>query len=282
MTTKAIDTHPCKLVYLTLRWLVSVVASTKQYGVMWKVALGVMLSVVWMPAQTFRELLLPESRRIVGVVVEPDGRPVAEASVDHSNDHREYQTDSDGRFVLDTRAPALVVRKAGFQSELIRTQNVTEVRVILRKATQNRVLPACGNSGRYEGLRGWAALLRFPRIPGVKASRQGRDIDFGVRVYYVNTGQTHKGIMHGSGPNWSYGIPSSLDVWRSVRFEETAFSAGGYTITDARGQLANDRRWRYLGRFGESASYSDVDETTAKVLDEVLDGACLSAGATRH
>jgi hypothetical protein len=250
---------------------------------MWKLALGVIFVVVWTPAQTFQDLLLPEPRHIVGVVVEPDGRPVAEASVDHSNDYRRvHQTDSDGRFVLDSRAPALVVRKAGFQSELIRTQNVTEVRVVLRKLTQSRVLPACVNGGRYEGIEGWGALLRFPRIPGVKASRQGRDIDYGIRVYYVKTNEGRKGIRHGSGPFWSYGTPSDPDVWRTIRFEETTFVAGGQSITDARGQLASGRRWRYLGRFGESADYSDVDEATAKILDKVLDGACLSSGAARR
>jgi len=33
--------------------------------------------------------------------------------------------------------------------------------------------------------------------------------------------------------------------------------------------------WRYLGVFGESAFYRDVNEATARILDHVIDGACL-------
>jgi hypothetical protein len=284
MTLKTFDTLSFNLsINGTLRSLVSGVDPKRQYGLMWKLVLSVIFVVGGAPAQTFQELLLPQPRHIVGVVVEPDGRPVAGATIDHTNDRRRvHQTDSDGRFILDTRAPAFVVRKPGFQSDLIRTQDAAEVRVVLHKLTQDRVLPPCVNGGRYEGIKGWDALLRFPRIPGVKASQQGRDIDYGVRVYFIKTNEGRKGIRHGSGPMWGYGIPSDLDVWRTVKFEETSFVAEGQTITDARGQFANGRRWRYLGRFGESADYSDVDEATAKILDKVIDGACLNSTAARR
>ena len=53
------------------------------------------------------------------------------------------------------------------------------------------------------------------------------------------------------------------------------FDVGGLTIIDARGQLANGNRWRTLSKFGESASYYDMDEATAKILDQFLDSVCL-------
>jgi hypothetical protein len=72
------------------------------------------------------------------------------------------------------------------------------------------------------------------------------------------------------------------DVWRSVEYEETIYEVGDpLTILDVRGLFANGNRWRYLGRFGDSASYSDVDEATAKLLDQVLDGACLPSAPRR-
>lgn len=76
---------------------------------------------------------------------------------------------------------------------------------------------------------------------------------------------------------WSFGTPPDLDVWRSVAYQEATFEVGVVTIIDARGQLPNGSRWRNLGKFGESASYSDVDEATAKLLDQFLDGACLKS-----
>lgn len=69
-------------------------------------------------------------------------------------------------------------------------------------------------------------------------------------------------------------MPSDQDMWRSVNYEEIAYDIGGLTIIDARGQLPNGQRWRYLGKFDESASYSDIEEVTAKTLDRFLDGAC--------
>jgi hypothetical protein len=227
-------------------------------------------------AQKWQDLLLPEPRHIVGVVVDQGGQPVAEARIDHSNDRGQvHQTDAQGRFELDTQAPALVIRKAGFQSEYVRTQETTDARVTLRELGKRREFPTCTSSGKYDGIDGWGASFRFPKTAGVHVSEQGHDIDHGARSYYVDTKQGRKGIMHGSGPMWSFGTPSDLDVWRLVNYEEIAYSAGAQLIIDARGQMRDGNCWRYLGKFGESASYSGVDEATAKILDRFLDGACL-------
>src|ERR1700730_4528131 len=109
---------------------------------MWKIVIAVLLMVACMQAQTLQDLLLPQARHIAGVVVDPEGKPVVEARVDHSNDRRQAnQPPPAGRFELDTRAPILVVRKAGFRSELVRTQDGTEVRVTLQKLSE--VFPTC-------------------------------------------------------------------------------------------------------------------------------------------
>jgi hypothetical protein len=108
----------------------------------------------------------------------------------------------------------------------------------------------------------------------VKLGDETHGIDAGDRTYSVKTKHGPKGIIHGGGPAWSYGLPDEMDVWQSVKFEETIFNDG---ILDARGQLSNGNLWRYLGRIGESASYSNVDEATAEILDQVLDGACVKS-----
>jgi len=48
------------------------------------------------------------------------------------------------------------------------------------------------------------------------------------------------------------------DVWRSLKYEEASYDVDGLVIIDARGQLSNGNRWRYLGKFVESASYSNM------------------------
>jgi hypothetical protein len=111
----------------------------------------------------------------------------------------------------------------------------------------------------------------------VKVSKQGHDIDYGARNYYIETASGPKGIGHGSGGWWTLGHPLDSDVWASVKYDEITYIAGRQTIVDTRGQLPNGHRWRYLGKLAESAAYSDVDDATAKVLDQFLDGACIQS-----
>jgi hypothetical protein len=241
---------------------------------MWRIVVGVILTAC-VQGQPLQSLLLPEARHIVGVVVDLEGKPIAEANIDHTGDlQHAHQNDSEGRFELDTRAPALVIRKAGFRSVLMRTQNTTKVRLTLLKAGKD-VFPTCTNTGSYEGTGGRGASFQFQKTPGVIAGQQGHGIDAAERSYYADTKQGRKGILHGIGPSWSFGIPIDRNVWRSVKYAETTFDAGGSTIIDARGQFPNGNLWRELDKFSESASYSDVDVETAKILDRFLDGACV-------
>jgi hypothetical protein len=52
------------------------------------------------------------------------------------------------------------------------------------------------------------------------------------------------------------------------------YVADKMVILDARSRTADRKRWQYLGRFGESASYSGVSEDAARLLDRVLDDMC--------
>jgi hypothetical protein len=246
---------------------------------MQKIVIGILV-MFCIQAHALQDLLLPQARHIVGVVFDPEGKPVVDAHIDHSNDRQVHRTDSQGRLELDTRAPILVIRKAGFRSELVRTRDAIEARVTLQKLNSNR-FQTCSNTGRYDGIDGWGAVFQFPRTSGVKVSRQGRDVDYGMRSYYVDTKQGPRGIRHGSGPLWSFGTPLDQEVWRSGKYEEVVYDAGSFTIIDARGQLPNGNRWRSLGKWGETASYSEMDEATAKILDQFLDGACLKSTPRR-
>jgi len=53
------------------------------------------------------------------------------------------------------------------------------------------------------------------------------------------------------------------------------------TILDARGETAAGKKWRYLGRFSESATYHGADGGTAELHDRILDGACIPQSAQR-
>jgi hypothetical protein len=127
---------------------------------MWRIAQGIILAVACSLGQPIQSLLLPQARHIVGTVVDAQGAKVAEARIEHSNDHRqEHLTNAAGRFELETRAPIVVIRKAGFRSELVRTKDATEVQVTLRKLSDSRPFPICSQAGPYEGIEGWGASL---------------------------------------------------------------------------------------------------------------------------
>ena len=266
--------------------IVEIARTGYYYGSMWRIVAGIVWAVALMQAQAYRDFLLPESRHIAGIVVDREGKPIANAHIDHTNDRRGHRTDAAGRFELDTRAPILVIRKSGYRSELVHTRDAIEKKITLQQYGEKRAFPTCLKTLKtksYVGIEGWGGGFQFLRMSGVKVSRQGQDIDYGARDYYLDTKSRPKRIMHGSGFNWSLGLPSSQNVWRSVKYEEITYDFfGELMIIDARGQLPNGRRWRYLGKIGESASYSDVDEATAKVLDKFLDGACLKPISVNH
>ncbi|MCC6264879.1 MAG: carboxypeptidase regulatory-like domain-containing protein [Bryobacterales bacterium] len=248
---------------------------------MWKFGVLLLFAVALVHGQIGKDLLLPDAVRVAGVVVDSEGKPIAKAQIDHSNDYTQaHETDADGRFELVTRAPVVVVRKQGYRSQAARTQDAKELRIALEGSGEGSSYPICPKNRSYAGIGVWATL-HFPRVPHVKVSRQRADIDYVARDYYIKTESGPRGIRHGSGPMWGFGIPFNEDVWGSVEYLETTYDFNGVTIIDARGQHADGTRWRYLGMVGESAFYSGVDAKTSRILDQVLDGGCMEPASVR-
>jgi hypothetical protein len=220
-------------------------------------------------------LLLPVEQRISGVVTDTSGRPIADASVEHVfPPDKKVLSDASGRFDLTTRAPTVVIRKLGFDSAFVRNNNAELIHITLIPG--GSALPTCPSKLSCKMINGWSSTFCFPDIDGVNVSKQVHDIDFGMRIYSV--GSTNAFIRHGSGGNWSYGVPEYEDVWDSVDYSEKTYVVAGTFIVDARGKSKTANFWRYLGRQGESASYSGVDEKSAAILDRVLDGICIRDG----
>jgi hypothetical protein len=210
---------------------------------------------------------------VAGFVVDLSGNPVQGAAIVYAG-RTIPTTDADGKFEVDTSAPAFVVRKQGFRSEFVRINSANVPRITIQERKETLTFPTCSEGGLI-GIKGFQSEFHFRKVRGVVAGRQGGDVDFGQRFYYVETRQGRKGISHGSGVHWGSGLPMDEDVWRSQKYDETVYTVGNETILDARGEFANGGRWRRLDRAGETAGYSDVDEATARILDRFLNGACL-------
>ena len=218
---------------------------------------------------------LPSSHPVAfnGVVVDENGKALPDVHIDHSGDLRVvHQTDTAGKFDFQTTAPAVVFRKDGYKSVFAHTDS-GNLHIIM-SASIGPEFPDCQAGIAVDSLEGWGASFAFPRIKGVTPSAQVRDSDYGARGYFVGKGKNARGVQQGSGPMWGGGMPLEPDVWQSSQYQESTFRHGTVIITDARGQLKNGNRWRTLGTFGETASYSDVEPATADILDKFLDGAC--------
>lgn len=220
-----------------------------------------------------RFLLLQDPRKVSGVVVDEAGQPVAGAHIDHSDVQPREQlfTDDRGRFQIETRAPAILIRKLGFDGHLVRLKGSAALKIVLHRATAS--IPACTATCR--SLKSSAAEFCFPEISGVSISDEGREDQIVVRGFTIPGPLRVTELLHGAGPEWSLGIPYTGDVWESVQYSERAFTGKASDVVDARGTGPDGLKWRYLGRYGESASYYEADSRNALILDRVLDGVCL-------
>ena len=197
---------------------------------MGKILMAIVFVIACGTAQSWRDLELPEPRHIEGTVSDPLGAPIAGAFIDYAGPPYSRQTDQAGGFDIQTKSPVFVIRKEGFQSELVRTLDATVVRSTLRRLDQNEGFPACSGTGK-DRINGREAGLRFPRVANVRVGRRANDVDFVAQGYYVKTKRGWKGIVHGRGPTWSWGIPSDADVWQSVEFREIAYDSEAHRLS---------------------------------------------------
>jgi hypothetical protein len=222
-----------------------------------------------------RQILLPEPHTVSGRVLDEASQPIPGAHIDHSDVKEQEQlfTDELGRFHVETRASALVVRKHGFDGQLIRINNPAPIRIALHRGTP---LPACKSA--CVGLKNGSGSFCFPPVAGVKISDQGSMGDSTMREFMVPTGDGPREVLFGTGPGWSLGIPFTGDVWESVEYSEKDYIHGESDVIDARGKTSDGKLWRFVGTFGESASYYEVNPSDAALPDKFLDGVCSPVG----
>ncbi len=236
------------------------------------------ISTLLLPAQRLtwyeRTILLPEPQTVSGRVLDESGQPIAGAHIDHSDVKEQEQlfTDELGRFHVETRASALVIRKHGFNGQLIHVGQAAPLRIVLQHAT---ALPACKSA--CVGLKNGQGSFCFPAVPGVRTSEQGSMGDSVMREFMVPTGDGLHEVLFGTGPTWSLGIPFTGDVWESIEYSEKDYVNGDSDVIDARGKTSDGKLWRFVGTFGESASYYQVSPRDAALPDRFLDGVCAPA-----
>ncbi|MGA2651234.1 MAG: carboxypeptidase-like regulatory domain-containing protein [Terracidiphilus sp.] len=227
-------------------------------------------------------LLLPEPLHVTGQVVGEDGNPIAKVRLYHINLPGDLVTDSNGQFAFDTSAPAFVVQMPGFQSVFVRTSDASSIRILLRRIPRSPSFPVCSKSDLSDRAPGWRGVLQIPNTQNADVSREALDVDYSLRTIRVKSGSVRIQVAQGRGPMWGGGQPEDEQVWRSTRYSEKTYDLGGMLLTDAKGRLPNDRCWREVGVFSESAFYSDIDCSVVEPLDRILDELCVIPGASKN
>jgi len=207
---------------------------------------------------------LPSQNRIAatisGTVVDESGNPIKDARIDHigkrvvvvassvvvppSSD--EIRTDAEGHFKATTTKPAMIIRKAGYESQRVFVTGDAQLQITLHS-----IKPL---------------TCKVEHIPKVK-TKQANDVDFTATWYYIKTKNGPRGILSGEGGTYSWGAPSDSDVWTSLDYFEVMYESG---VVDARGHTADGKYWRSQSILGRSAQYFGVDQTTAEILDCIM------------
>lgn len=195
------------------------------------------------------------------------------------------KTDSLGRFSIETRAPVVVFRKSGFQSKYWRIGNTGDNLEIVLSGPAPQMKP-CTAASRCVSLKYFGSAFCVPGIKGVHVSKQGNDVDYGKRSFWIQSRDGKVGVGHGAGPMWGSGFPFDDDVWSATEYSEAAYQdQEGYLITDARGRDTEGKYWRVLGHAFETISYRDLSEQDARQLNRVIDSVCVQPtrfGLDRH
>jgi hypothetical protein len=228
-----------------------------------------MIAAASMSAQdTVESSLLPAPVSFSGVVVDDQGRPIPEVRIDPWYKLGEHRTDSEGRFRIEDRTPAVVFRKPGFEPVFARLKNTSDVRITMKVAT--RTIATCSSSIACAlGMH-----FCYPNVANVETSREWSDVDYSAQSFIITTPRGKKRMDHGQGIAWDRGVPPA-SVWDGAEFTETDYDDHGRLVMDARGKTSDGKLWRWQGEFAESTQYYNLAPEEAALFDKVLDGFCI-------
>lgn len=221
-----------------------------------------------------------EVHHLSGTVVDENGHPVAEAEIAHAGQKLgeaytavSLETDDVGRFSVKIYSPAIVIRKAGYKSIWLRAENGDGIKVQLESlAKSGQSFAACAGPPLADAQKG-GMRFKLPESKELKSST-GSDVDYSEQFFRLKGVRGKNVLVHGWRPTWSFGIPLDNDVWESTVYEERVFNMDPVSLLDARGALANGKRWRVVATFGETLGYHNVDQKAATAFDAILDRTC--------
>lgn len=212
-----------------------------------------------------------QSREISGIVVDAQGKPIPGVWIWNAGS-QDHSTRADGTFLIRTEASAVVFRHQNFASVFRRSEGLKGAQIRMLPVSP-KLFPVCRGHHFDKTTNALRFSFNVPDTPGISRLAPASDIDYTTRSYRLNANRSAV-MLHGRGYAWSTGFPLDSVVSASVEYDESVFEFGAIRIVDARGRTADEKRWRFLGRFTETISYGPLPPNEAAIFDRAIDGVC--------
>jgi hypothetical protein len=219
-----------------------------------------------------------QTRFVRGSVTDEHGAPLRDVSIEFAADvGASYpQSDGEGRFRFAIAANSVIFRRAGFVSKRVSLSDLTDLRVILRRAPFAS-LPICTANQACTYNQTYESALCFVQVAGIQVGPLQPGIDSVGRDFFSDGQNMH---VH-SGNEGRNNLTGDSKLWDSSEFSENVYLVHQKSLLlreqraiDARGRTPDGKYWRYLQAAPESVRYAGVDRAIADRFDKLLDDVC--------
>ncbi len=225
-------------------------------------------------------IILPvfgQTKSVRGFVMDDAGAPLRDVSIEFPADvSTSYPTsDGEGHFRFFVAVNSVIFRRAGFISQRVSLSDLSDLRVILRRAPFAS-LPICKANQLCSHNQTYESALCFPKVAGLEIGPLQTGSDSVGRNFF-SAGQ----IVHvESGYAGRDNLTRDSELWDSSQFSENVYLVHQESwlreqrAIDARGRTPDGKYWRYLQAAPESVRYFGVDKAIADRFDKLFDGVC--------
>jgi hypothetical protein len=248
---------------------------------MFKLALIFTYLFAVIPVASVPVLLSQTEEALVGLVTNPDGKPIPDVLVYGSESkeccpfkREQTKTDDSGHFTLNDPGAVVHFSAAKYRPKSwVHPANVAESKIILEPDTEPLIISSC--RGKPGGMRriSWGKYgLQFDvPVNGFTIGGGKTDVDYVRWVIKPKSGTSYLAVWFG--PYAFSSDPGDQLFLDSVSFSERTVSGERWGI-DISGELRTGARWRhtYIGP-GDGAEYKASPADVA-ALDQIINSAC--------
>jgi hypothetical protein len=222
-----------------------------------------------------RSVLHAQNLAISGTVVDSKGEPIAGAAIDFAlpmGIPSGPTSGADGTFSVLMRGPALVIRKPGFQSVRLLTQDAATrpVKVVLTVVEGQP--PLCSPIASFAGLE--KVGFRFPKKVDGVLELEPKPNHFGV-----DTGTDFFEMTYRRAGANKNGVPDYVSVRDSVEYQEIVYNYHGFRLIDAWGKKSDGKVWREIRLADKYVGYPSAVPSAAVLFDQMMNSFCIDQNA---